>query len=119
MNDILLQVLYSIIGGFILSNISLIIFQIVSYHPYSRPIIPLLLQSITVLFGLTIIIVIEGNNFSNFSSTGNLLQILLAQGIVDVMTILPVFYILMLYYLFRASIRTIPDSPLLDLLDAE
>ena len=119
MNDIIIQILYSVIGGFILTNISLIIFQVVSYHPYSRPVIPLLFQSITVLFGLAIIIILEGDDFSNISSSGNLLQIFLAQGIVDVMTILPVFYILMLYYLFRASIRTIPDSPLLDLLDAE
>ena len=119
MNDIIMQILYSIIGGFILTNISLIIFQVVSYHPYSRPVIPLLFQSITVLFGLAIIIILEGDDFSNFSGIGNLLQILLAQGIVDVMIILPVFYVLMLYYLFRASIRTMPDAPLLELLDTE
>ena len=119
MNEILIQVLYSIIGGFILTNISLIIFQVVSYHPYSRPVIPILFQTITVFFGLALIIFLEGDDFSNFSSSGNLLQILLVQGIVDVMRIVPVFYVLMLYYLFRASIRTMPEAPLLELLDTE
>ena len=60
MNDVLVQVLFSIIGGFILLNISLIIFQVVSYHPYSRPIVPIFFQSISVFLSLVIIILIDG-----------------------------------------------------------
>jgi hypothetical protein len=43
----------------------------------------------------------------------------LTEGIVDILTILPIFYVLMLYFLFRASIRSLPEDPLLALLDSE
>jgi|TARA_B110000495_G_scaffold202878_1_gene224375 hypothetical protein len=115
MNDILLELLYSILGGFILSNISIIIFQIVSFHPYSRPTIPVFIQSLSVLFCLAIIIQLN-DGITNFS---NSMRFGLTEGIVDILTILPIFYVLMLYFLFRASIRSLPEDPLLALLDSE
>lgn len=119
MNDILVQVLISIIGGFILSNITLIIFQVVSYHPYSKPIVPIFFQSISVFLGLVILILIDGYEISLSSQWVSKLESSLILGITDIMRILPLFYVLMLYFLFRASTRTPLESPLLELLESE
>ena len=108
MNDILVQVLISIIGGFILSNITLIIFQVVSYHPYSKPIVPIFFQSISVFLGLVILILIDGYEISLSSQWVSELESSLILGITDIMRILPLFYVLMLYFLFRASTCTQP-----------
>ena len=119
MNDILVQVLISIIGGFILSNITLIIFQVVSYHPYSKPIVPIFFQSISVFLGLVILILIDGYEISLSSQWVSELESSLILGITDIMRILPLFYALMLYFLFRASTRAPLESPILELLDSE
>ena len=119
MNDILVQVLISIIGGFILSNITLIIFQVVSYHPYSKPIVPIFFQSISVFLGLVILILIDGYEISLSSQWVSKLESSLILGITDIMRILPLFYVLMLYFLFRASTRAHLESPILELLDSE
>jgi hypothetical protein len=115
MSDIMVDVLYSILGGFILSNISIMVFQVVSYHPYSRPILPLLFQLITVLLCLTIIIQLN----ADITYLSDSLRFGLVTGLVDLLSILPIFYVLMLYYLFRASLRSLPEDPLLALLDSE
>ena len=96
MNDILVQVLISIIGGFILSNITLIIFQVVSYHPYSKPIVPIFFQSISVFLGLVILILIDGYEISLSSQWVSELESSLILGITDIMRILPLFYVLLL-----------------------
>jgi len=115
MNADLIELLYYLLGGFIVSTISLMIFQVVSYHPYSRPLIPILIQSISVLFCLVMIIKL------NDEVTGLLysLRFGLSQGLIGIVIILPLFYVLMLYFLFRASIRPRQHDPLLALLDAE
>ena len=115
MNEIIIDVLYSILGGFILSNISIMVFQIFSYHPYSRPILPLIFQFSTVLICLTIIIQLN----ADIMDLSNSLRFGLATGLVDLLSILPIFYVLVLYYLFRASLRSLPSDPLLALLDSE
>ena len=115
MNADLIEVLYFILGGFIISNISLMIFQIVSYHPYSRPLIPLFIQSISVLVCLVIIIELNVEVTDLLYS----LRFGLSQGLIGFVTILPFFYVLMLYFLFRASTRSRQLDPLLALLDDE
>ena len=119
MNDILVQVLISIIGGFILSNITLIIFQVVSYHPYSKPIVPIFFLFFSVFLGLVILILIDGYEISLSSQWVSELESSLILGITDIMRILPLFYVLMLYFLFRASTRAPLESPILELLDSE
>ena len=115
MNAELIELLYYVIGGFIISNISLILFQVVSYHPYSRPLIPILVQSISVLLCLVLIIELnEGVTDLLYS-----LRFGLSQGLIGIIMILPLFYVLMLYFLFMASIRSRQHDPLLALLDAE
>ena len=49
MNSILLEILYCLIGGFIFTTFSLIIFQFSSFHPYSKPTIPVLVQILSLI----------------------------------------------------------------------
>ena len=110
MNLALLEILYYVFGGFILANFSLIIFQLFSLHPYSKPTIPVVVQSFLIFISALII-----NSLNDDIETiVDAIRISLVWGIQGILVIIPILYIIMIYFLLRASFRKRPFDDLLD-----
>jgi hypothetical protein len=110
MNSILLEIFYYTLGGFMLMNFSLIIFQLFSLHPYSKPTIPVAVQSFLILISALII-----NSLNDDVETiVDAIRFSLVEGILGILIIIPFLYIIIIYFLLRASFRKRPFDDLLD-----
>ena len=110
MSSILLEILYYTLGGFMLTNFSLIIFQLFSLHPYSKPTIPVVVQSLLILISALII-----NSLNDDLETiADAIRFSLVEGILGFIVIIPFLYVLMIYFLFKASFRKRHFDNLLD-----
>tara|TARA_Y100000768_G_scaffold306883_1_gene240921 strand:+ start:1210 stop:1551 length:342 start_codon:yes stop_codon:yes gene_type:complete len=110
MNSLLLEILYYIFGGFILANLSLIIFQLFSLHPYSKPTIPVVVQSFFIFISA---LVVNSLN-DDLETIADAIRFSLVEGILGFIVIIPFLYILMIYFLFKASFRKRHFDDLLD-----
>ena len=110
MNSLVLDIFYYTLGGFILANFSLIVFQLSSIHPYSNPTIPIVVQSILILISALII-----NSLNDDVETiVDAIRFSLVDGIQGILIIIPFLYIIIIYFLLRASFRKRPFDDLLD-----
>lgn len=110
MSSLLLEILYYTLGGFMLTNFSLIIFQLFSLHPYSKPTIPVVVQSFLILISALII-----NSLNDDVETiVDAIRFSLVVGIQGILIIIPFLYIIIIYFLLRASFRKRPFDDLLD-----
>ena len=110
MNSILLEILYCLIGGFIFTTFSLIIFQFSSFHPYSKPTIPVLVQIISIT--VCALIVMTLNN--DLETIGQSIRFSMVEGIIGILVVIPFLYIFLIYFLLRASFRKRNFDQLLD-----
>ena len=110
MNSALLEILYYVFGGFILANFSLIIFQLFSLHPYSKPTIPIIVQSLFIFISA---LAVNSLN-DDLETIADAIRFSLAEGLLGILVIIPFLYILTIYFLFRASFRKRPFDDLLD-----
>ena len=101
MNSLVLDIFYYTLGGFILANFSLIVFQLSSIHPYSNPTIPIVVQSILIL--ISALIVSSLNN--DLETIVDAIRFSLAEGLLGILVIIPFLYILTIYFLLKASFR--------------
>ena len=110
MNSLVLEVLYYILGGFILANFSLIVFQLSSIHPYSNPTIPIVVQSILILISALIVSSLN----DDLETIVDAIRFSLAEGLLGILVIVPFLYILTIYFLLKASFRKRHFDDLLD-----
>lgn len=110
MNSTLLEILFYTFGGFILVNFSLIIFQLFSLHPYSKPTIPIIIQSLMIFISAMIVSTLN----DDVETIVDAIRFSLVEGMLGLLVIIPLLYILMIYFLFRASFRKRPFDDLLD-----
>ena len=110
MNSLVLEVLYYILGGFILANFSLIVFQLSSIHPYSKPTIPIVVQSILILISA---LTVSSLN-DDLETIVDAIRFSLAEGLLGILIIIPFLYILTIYFLLKASFRKRHFDDLLD-----
>ena len=110
MNSLVLEVLYYILGGFILANFSLIVFQLSSIHPYSKPTIPIVVQSILILISALIVSSLN----DDLETIVDAIRFSLAEGLLGILVIIPFLYILTIYFLLKASFRKRHFDDLLD-----
>ena len=110
MNSLVLEVLYYILGGFILANFSLIVFQLSSIQPYSKPTIPIVVQSILILISALTVNLLN----DDLETIVDAIRFSLAEGLLGILLIIPFLYILMIYFLFKASFRKRQFDDLLD-----
>lgn len=110
MNSVLLEILYYTFGGFILVNFSLIIFQLFSLHPYSKPTIPVVVQSLLIFISAMIVNLLN----DDIETIVDAIRFSLVEGLVGFIVIIPLLYIFMIFSLFKASFRKRPFDDLLD-----
>ena len=110
MNSLVLDIFYYTLGGFMLANFSLIVFQLSSIHPYSKPTIPIVVQSILILISA---LTVNSLN-DDLETIADTIRFSLAEGLLGILVIVPFLYILTIYFLFRASFRKRPFDDLLD-----
>ena len=110
MNSLVLDIFYYTLGGFILANFSLIVFQLSSIHPYSNPTIPIVVQSILILISALIVSSLN----DDLETIVDAIRFSLAEGLLGILLIIPFLYILMIYFLFKASFRKRQFDDLLD-----
>ena len=110
MNSLVLDIFYYTLGGFILANFSLIVFQLSSIHPYSNPTIPIVVQSILILISA---LTVNSLN-DDLETIVDAIRFSLAEGLLGILLIIPFLYILMIYFLFKASFRKRQFDDLLD-----
>ena len=110
MNSLVLDIFYYTLGGFILANFSLIVFQLSSIHPYSNPTIPIVVQSILILISALIVSSLN----ADLETIVDAIRFSLAEGLLGILLIIPFLYILMIYFLFKASFRKRQFDDLLD-----
>ena len=110
MNSLVLDIFYYTLGGFMLANFSLIVFQLSSIHPYSNPTIPIVVQSILILISALTVNLLN----DDLETIVDAIRFSLAEGLLGILLIIPFLYILMIYFLFKASFRKRQFDDLLD-----
>ena len=110
MNSLVLDIFYYTLGGFILANFSLIVFQLSSIHPYSNPTIPIVVQSILILISA---LTVSSLN-DDLETIVDAIRFSLAEGLLGILVIIPFLYILTIYFLLKASFRKRHFDDLLD-----
>ena len=110
MNSLVLDIFYYTLGGFILANFSLIVFQLSSIHPYSNPTIPIVVQSILILISA---LTVSSLN-DDLETIVDAIRFSLAEGLLGILIIIPFLYILTIYFLLKASFRKRHFDDLLD-----
>ena len=110
MNSLVLDIFYYTLGGFILANFSLIVFQLSSIHPYSDPTIPIVVQSILILISALIVSSLN----DDLETIVDAIRFSLAEGLLGILVIIPFLYILTIYFLLKASFRKRHFDDLLD-----
>ena len=110
MNSLVLDIFYYTLGGFILANFSLIVFQLSSIHPYSNPTIPIVVQSILILISALIVSSLN----DDLETIVDAIRFSLAEGLLGILVIIPFLYILTIYFLLKASFRKRHFDDLLD-----
>ena len=110
MNSLVLDIFYYTLGGFMLANFSLIVFQLSSIHPYSDPTIPIVVQSILILISALTVKLLN----DDLETIVDAIRFSLAEGLLGILLIIPFLYILMIYFLFKASFRKRQFDDLLD-----
>ena len=110
MNSLVLDIFYYTLGGFILANFSLIVFQLSSIHPYSNPTIPIVVQSILILISALTVNLLN----DDLETIVDAIRFSLAEGLLGILVIIPFLYILTIYFLLKASFRKRHFDDLLD-----
>ena len=110
MNSLVLDIFYYTLGGFMLANFSLIVFQLSSIHPYSNPTIPIVVQSILILISALIVSSLN----DDLETIVDAIRFSLAEGLLGILVIIPFLYILTIYFLLKASFRKRHFDDLLD-----
>ena len=110
MNSLVLDIFYYTLGGFMLANFSLIVFQLSSIHPYSIPTIPIVVQSILILISALIVSSLN----DDLETIVDAIRFSLAEGLLGILVIIPFLYILTIYFLLKASFRKPHFDDLLD-----
>ena len=81
-----------------------------SIHPYSKPTIPIVVQSILILISA---LTVNSLN-DDLETIVDAIRFSLAEGLLGILVIVPFLYILTIYFLLKASFRKRHFDDLLD-----